>query len=137
MNTRTETAPALVVGAWSLISLTATDAHGATRHLLGPGARGILIYTADGQMSAQVAGPAGYIGYAGSYQWLGDRVVHHTTVGSSAEWHGVELPRTVRWEEDRLVLRSLPDDSRPTLTATWRRARPVPAAAGPQQEDAP
>lgn len=119
MDPRTETAPDRAVGAWSLVSLTATDAHGTTRHLLGPGARGLLIYTPDGQMSVQVAGPAGYIGYAGFYQWLGDHVVHHTTVGSSAEWNGVELPRTVRWEEDRLVLRSLPtDDSQPTLTAT-------------------
>ncbi|WP_373865054.1 acyltransferase domain-containing protein [Streptomyces rishiriensis] len=40
-----------------------------------------IIYTPDGQVSAHVAGADGYFGYAGTFEWLGDRVVHRTLVG--------------------------------------------------------
>ncbi|WP_327063509.1 lipocalin-like domain-containing protein [Kitasatospora purpeofusca] len=117
-----------VIGAWQLVALTATDVNGAATHPLGTEARGMLIYTPDGHVSAQIAGPDGYIGYAGTYQWLGDRVVHRSLVGSPAEFSAVELPRTARLEAGRLSLASLPANGYPVLTATWQRVTPAPDA---------
>lgn len=121
--------PATVVGAWLLVSFTVTDAHGVTVPRLGDGAKGLLVYTPEGQMSAQVAGPDGYIGYAGTYRWEGSRVLHRTILGSAADWSGVDLPRTAGMIGELLVLSSLPADGEPVLTATWRRAG-SPAGGG-------
>ncbi len=121
-----------VIGAWRLVSFTAIDVNGAIAHPLGTEARGMLIYTADGHVSAQLAAPDGYIGYAGTYQWLGDGVIHRSVVGSPSEFSSAELPRTAILEEGRLSLASLPANGYPVLTATWQRA--TPAAGAPSAD---
>jgi hypothetical protein len=59
-----------VLGAWELVSFVARDA--ATdeeRHPLGPAPRGLILYTADGHMSAQLADAdmQGYLSYGGRF----------------------------------------------------------------------
>ncbi|MEU4209590.1 lipocalin-like domain-containing protein [Streptomyces sp. NPDC026206] len=131
MNTLPGIEVGRVVGAWQLVSFTATDESGEVAHPLGTEARGMLIYTPGGHVSAQIAGPDGYIGYAGTYQWLGNRVVHRSVVGTPGEFSGAELPRTARWEAGLLSLATLPAHGYPVLTATWRRATPAPDAPAP------
>ncbi|MFZ0903719.1 MAG: lipocalin-like domain-containing protein, partial [Mycobacterium sp.] len=47
-----------VLGAWELVSYTAQDTHrGPITYPLGPDALGLIMYTADGYMSAQIMRP--------------------------------------------------------------------------------
>jgi hypothetical protein len=127
MDTLTRIEVGSVIGAWQLESFTSTDVHGAIAHPFGTDVQGMLIYTSDGHVSAQLAGQDGYIGYAGTYQWLGDSVIHRSMVGSPTEFSGAELPRL---ELGRLSLATLPADGYPVLTATWQRATPAPVLPG-------
>jgi hypothetical protein len=130
MDTLTRIEVGSVIGAWELESFTATDVHGAIAHPLGTDVQGMLIYTPDGHVSAQLGGEVGYIGYAGTYQWLGDSVIHRSMVGSPAEFSGAELPRSARLKSGRLSLATLPANGYPVLTATWQRATPAPVTPG-------
>jgi hypothetical protein len=59
-----------VLGAWELVSFVASDtATGAVEHPLGGSPRGLIVYTPDGHMSAQLANPdmSGYIAYGGRF----------------------------------------------------------------------
>jgi Lipocalin-like domain len=57
-----------VLGAWELVSFTARDeTTGEDRQPLGTAPRGLILYTADGHMSAQLAKSdmSGYAAYGG------------------------------------------------------------------------
>jgi Lipocalin-like domain len=59
-----------VLGAWELVSFVARDARtGEDRHPLGTAPRGLILYTADGHMSAQLAESdmSEYIAYGGRF----------------------------------------------------------------------
>jgi hypothetical protein len=59
-----------VVGAWELVSFVARDmTTGENRHPLGTAPRGLILYTADGHMSAQLAesNMSDYIAYGGRF----------------------------------------------------------------------
>lgn len=59
-----------VLGAWQLVSFVARNtATGEERHPLGNVPRGLILYTADGHMSAQLADSdmGGYISYGGRF----------------------------------------------------------------------
>ena len=59
-----------VLGAWELVSFVARDTDtGEHRHPLGSAPLGLILYTADGYMSAQLAdsGMGGYIAYCGRF----------------------------------------------------------------------
>ncbi len=59
-----------VLGAWELVSFVARDGTtGEDRHPLGTAPRGLIIYTADGHMSAQLAESdmSDYIAYGGRF----------------------------------------------------------------------
>lgn len=59
-----------VLGAWELVSFVARNtATGEDRHPLGTTPRGLILYTADGHMSAQLAASdmSGYIAYGGRF----------------------------------------------------------------------
>ncbi|MFF8918683.1 lipocalin-like domain-containing protein [Streptomyces sp. NPDC015032] len=116
-----------LVGAWLLSTVAIVDGSGHTlEHPLGPHPTGLLAYTADGHVSVSMlnpelesepapgtAGPVDtatlfrtspYLGYAGTYEVAGDRVVHHLKVASLRPWVGATQER--RWEiaGDRLTL---------------------------------
>ena len=60
-----------VIGAWELMSFVTNDvATGQDRHPLGTTPRGLILYTADGHMSAQLTpGPGGeFISYGGRFR---------------------------------------------------------------------
>jgi hypothetical protein len=59
-----------VLGGWELVSFVARDSGtGEDRHPLGGAPRGLILYTADGHMSAQLADSDmdGFISYGGRF----------------------------------------------------------------------
>ena len=137
-----------IVGTWQLVEYSTTSDSGNVDYPLGSEARGLIIYSADGYMSAQImrAGRAeyrsrnvhsgetneraeaagGYLAYSGPY---------HVDEGNSAIWHemavslypnwlGENQKRNVRFDGDRLILSSDPLVFRTTTlfpALVWRR----------------
>lgn len=142
-----------LVGAWALESYQSSDVDGSNvRHPLGTDARGIIMYTADGYMSAQImradrapvargdlqladndelaAAARGYLAYAGPYSVLDDGVIaHHVDVSLLPNWIGGTQYRAAQVGDDRLQL----GPAEPVLIKgklrngrlIWRRAKPA------------
>jgi hypothetical protein len=145
-----------LVGRWELTSHVVVDGSGAeVARPLGPSPVGTLLYTADGFMSVHMTsgdrpsfgtrfaadGDPGqkaaaadtYIGYCGSYAWLGDRVVHRVEVSFFPDYVGTELVRAAQLSGDALTLRAYPPavrHERPTPVLRWRRVRDQPVNSG-------
>lgn len=118
---------ASIVGTWALVATEWRRADGRHANPFGAGATGILIYTEEGYMSAQVmradrppapvasatgidmamaGGVAGYIAYFGTYSVdVGHGAVTHYVIGASfPAWSGGEVRRGFRVESGRLTL---------------------------------
>ncbi|MFF2961022.1 lipocalin-like domain-containing protein [Streptomyces sp. NPDC057963] len=118
-----------LLGAWLLSSVAIVDVSGRTlEHPLGQRPTGLITYTADGHMSVSVLNPdldsepaaepestdsvdsatllrtSPYLGYAGTYEVTGDRVVHHLHIASLRPWVGTQQERRWEVEGDRLTL---------------------------------
>ena len=122
--------PSDLHGAWHLRRfVVAFDDGRPDLHPFGPGARGLLVYTPDGAMSAvlsradraplgvprlEASGRAtpeakaaafdGYLSYAGTWRLEGDAVVHTVTLAQTPELVGQQNRRTARLEGDTLTL---------------------------------
>jgi len=122
-----------LLGAWELISYVVYSEKSASDvfYPLGKDARGIIMYTADGYMSAQLQRPGQedfatakspvdgseselaesakkYIGYTGPF-YLDETgpvpvLQHHFSVSSFPNWLGDTQKRVVRLDGDQLVL---------------------------------
>jgi hypothetical protein len=66
-----------------------------------------------------------YISYGGTYELDGDRVVHHLDFALFPDWIGTDLVRVVSWEDDQLVLTTVPETTSSGKTVVnrlfWRR----------------
>lgn len=117
-----------LVGAWTLQSYESSAVDGSdVRYPLGTDARGIIIYTADGYMSAQLmradrpsiargdlqiatddelaVTARGYLAYAGPYSVLdGGVIAHHVDVSLLPNWIGGTQYRAAQVGDDRLQL---------------------------------
>ena len=140
-----------IVGTWQLVEYSTSSDSGDVDYPLGPEARGLIIYSADGYMSAQImrSGRAeyrsrnvhsgetneraeaagGYLAYSGPYHVDEDNsaVWHEMAVSLYPNWLGENQKRNVRFDGDRLILSSDPLVFRtitlfPTLI--WRRTTP-------------
>jgi hypothetical protein len=108
-----------LVGTWKLESCR-IDLGGLVVEPLGLHPTGYLTYTAEGQMCAaimsddtaehdpDVASADSYISYCGSYEFHGDRVVHHVTVSLMRDMVGKDQVRDVELVGDRLILSTPP-----------------------------
>ena len=124
-----------ILGAWQLASFEARDvATGIVRRPLGAEPSGLILYTDDGYMSAQLATtPSGadYIAYGGRFH-LDEQtsVVHHeVTMSMMPELLATPQFRSVRVDADLLTLSAtVTGDDGVTVESTlaWRRA-PDPA----------
>jgi len=117
-----------LVGTWKLVSAKITTDKGELRDSWGPNPEGLLMYTADGRMSAIltlsgrkplsvsdfISAPvperaeafASMTAYAGRYTFSGDKVVHHVEVASMPNDVGANMERVVvHLDADHLVLR--------------------------------
>ncbi|BBY37221.1 hypothetical protein MMAN_13550 [Mycobacterium mantenii] len=142
-----------LIGAWTLESYQSSDVDGSNmRYPLGSDARGIIMYTADGYMSAQImradrapfasgdlqvagndelaAAARGYMAYTGPYSVHDNgTIAHHVDVSLLPNWIGVTQYRAAQVGDDRLQLRPV----EPVLIKgklrkarlTWQRAKPA------------
>jgi lipocalin-like protein len=129
-----------ILGAWQLVSFTTTDADtGRVEHPLGISPRGLILYTDDGHMSAQLADAdmGGYVAYGGRFsvdegassgrakrrEIVG--VVHHdVTIAMMPELLAQPQFRHASVDGDLLTLSAtMGDDAGPATHATvvWRR----------------
>lgn len=143
-----------LIGAWRLVSCVETDIETGELFLpMGDKPEGLILYTPDGYMSAQLNAPerpvfasgdmyqgrpedyvaAGksYLAYSGPYrvdEALGT-VKHEMLVSLFPNWKGQRQARIARLDGDRLTLRtdrpSLFNGSLKAATITWRRAGPT------------
>jgi hypothetical protein len=99
-----------LIGSWRLISLEAITTNGDISHPLGENPLGIVMYTPDGYMSAQVrredADMTGYIAYSGPFFINGDGTIieHEVAVSFDPSWLGSRQVRRVRIDGDLLYL---------------------------------
>lgn len=142
-----------LIGAWTLESYQSADLDGSNmRYPLGPDARGIILYTADGYMSAQImradrapfargdlqvgdgdelaAAAKGYLAYSGAFRVLDNGVIaHHVDVSLLPNWIGGTQYRAARAGDGRLELSPAEPvviKGRPRRgVLTWRRAMPA------------
>lgn len=138
-------------GAWQLVSyVVQDDQDGPVTHPLGTDAQGLIIYTHDGYMSAQLmrrdrpdydqpdtgggtaeqtaAAAAGYLAYSGPYVVDEDTaIVHHDVVVSLLpNWLGTVQLRHSTLAGDRLTLVAEAPAGGATVRSTlvWARATP-------------
>lgn len=142
--------PTDLVGAWDLVSWDlALD--GAPRpHGFGDDVTGLLLYLADGHMSAILSDPnraplsvepfaaapvaeraeasRAYVSYGGTWSIRDDQVVHHVEFCLLPNWVGTDLVRTVAWQGPDLVLSTAPELDPKGRSVTnrlvWRRSAP-------------
>ncbi|MGW7529026.1 lipocalin-like domain-containing protein [Streptomyces sp. NPDC054783] len=137
-----------LVGAWALSSLIVDEACGdggtSASTPLGVRPHGMLLYAADGWMSALLAGgddvrPAAVaasaevpvlagaaVAYAGRWERSGDQVRHHVLASHYTPWVGRTLTRRAALDTDRLVLIAETSKGR-RLRLQWYRADPNPS----------
>ncbi|MCX5097092.1 lipocalin-like domain-containing protein [Streptomyces sp. NBC_00365] len=116
-----------LLGAWQLVSYTATSTDGKVIHPLGPTPHGLIVYTPQGYMSAQLGrgdrppmrsarledaaadelaqAAAGYVAYGGPFEVVDPTTVeHHVTTSLFPNWIGRSQVRTVSFEGALLKL---------------------------------
>jgi hypothetical protein len=125
------------------------DAQGQISYPFGPAARGYLLYTSDGYMSAtliapdrrpfaagdllrgdtaeQAAAAATYLSYGGRYEVQEHTVVHYVEVSLFPNWVGSRQERPYTFSGDRLTLSTAPvtvQGSARRAVLIWERAVP-------------
>ena len=136
-----------LVGSWSIDQWRLSVDGQWRAPYLGEGATGLLVYSADGWMSAilmaanrPLLGPAGfvpadpdakrlasdgYVSYAGRYALEGDEIRHQVEFSLYPDWIGTTLRRRVSWANGRLTLTTPPVVSSTGKTIidelTWKK----------------
>ncbi|MBM3548613.1 MAG: lipocalin-like domain-containing protein [Alphaproteobacteria bacterium] len=136
-----------IVGTWRLESWDRVEDDGRRWPRFGSGFSGLLTYTADGFMFAALqdgnrkpfSGPDPYGGtaeeckaamstghsYCGRWRLEGDAILHDVELSVFPNWVGSEQIRYVRFDGDRMVLRTPPTLRRGSTgyaELIWRRA---------------
>ncbi|WP_372517583.1 lipocalin-like domain-containing protein [Mycobacterium florentinum] len=119
-----------VLGAWELVSFVAhNETTGEDRQPLGTTPRGLILYTADGHMSAQLAESdmSGYVAYGGRFSVDEETATLHHEVSVSMMPELLAKPqfRQVRVEGDLLTLSATRTDETGVTTHStlvWRRS---------------
>jgi hypothetical protein len=116
-----------LLGTWRLESWSLVYDDGRpSEYPLGSDARGIILYTADGHVSATImrtSGSAESFAYAGRYEVRDGAVFHSIEVATNPALVGVTSTRYIALDGDRLTL-SGPDfsaGSGRTQKIAWRR----------------
>ncbi|WP_068184837.1 lipocalin-like domain-containing protein [Mycobacterium sp. UM_CSW] len=142
-----------ILGAWILVTYTEqVNGQGPERHPHGPHPVGLILYTDDGYMSAQIMTPhrvpydapaadggtveqtvaaaSGYLAYSGPYsvdEATGD-ITHYVTVSLLPNWLDHPQLRHSHFDGDHLTLTAhtpQPDGGDLVSTLIWRRPEPT------------
>jgi hypothetical protein len=128
-----------LIGAWELEGAYVEDADGNRTPTWGEDARGLIMYTADGYMSAitrrgdrslpkpadadaKAAAFDNYLNYAGRWTLSGNTVTHHIEHALDPNWVGTARDRTIEHQGDRMVFSGLAGDGKSNAVIIWRRA---------------
>jgi hypothetical protein len=138
-----------IVGSWELLAAEARYDDGSVELLYGPSPRGLLIYTPDGTMAAQIsrservrfafddmargtpeglaAAFSGYVAYFGRYELkeAEGAIVHHVEGSMFPNWCGNAQRRLASLEGDRLTIstpRMRVGGRMGTATLVWGRS---------------
>lgn len=119
-----------VLGAWELVPFVARDvATGEDRHPLGTAPRGLILYTADGFMSAQLAKSdmSEYVAYCGPFSVDDETSTLHHDVAMSMMPELLAQPQFRQATLDGALLTllaTMTDDQGTTTDSSlvWRRA---------------
>ncbi len=100
-----------MVGSWTLVDSRITGKDGNIINKFEDGTTGLLIYTADGYMSAAVVFADGQGGsrpmfYAGPYELREGQNIHHIEFSSDPDLVGSEQVREARYDGESLTLSS-------------------------------
>lgn len=138
-----------LVGTWNLVSVSSRSADGRTNAApMGPKPSGMLIYTADGHMSAIISYGGRKrlssddrlggsleerahafdtsLGYSGRYTCSGNRVIHHVAVATFQNWVNTDLVRVIKSIAGRLSLSTPPikiGGSTNSYELIWERSK--------------
>jgi Lipocalin-like domain len=134
-----------LVGTWQLVSASSTTSKGdPCEPPYGLNPAGFLTYTGDGRVTALISyggrkllsggGTLGleeqaeafktFLAYAGRYTLGGDKVTHHIEVSSIQNYVGRDLVRSVRFQDDRIILVTPPtlvNGKVQTVELIWQR----------------
>jgi hypothetical protein len=118
-----------LVGAWTLARATVTGPDGAAAHPFGRDPQGVLLYTADGWMSATITSvdetteTPGPVLYAGRVAVRGDEVIHSVVVGVPPCGPGSAQRRLARLDAPGLLVLTTPPgaDVGQGIQLRWRR----------------
>jgi Lipocalin-like domain len=133
-----------LVGTWKLVSASSTTSTGErSESPYGAQPSGFLTYTGDGRVSAlisydgrkslsygggspeeQAEAFKTFLAYAGTYRLDGDKVTHHVEVSSIQNYVDKDLVRSVKFEDDRIILRTPPtrmNGKMQTIELVWQR----------------
>jgi|SRR5579862_1023319 len=136
-----------IVGTWRLVSFFGRSTTGETRPAFDEKAQGLLVYTAEGYMIANLSAASrppfrsrdfrggtseealmavnSYISYCGRYSVSGDTITHHVEMSLYPNWTGQDQVRHLKFEEDKLTL-STPtfnlSGNEWTFELVWQRA---------------
>ncbi len=133
-----------LVGTWKLVSASSVTRDGERNETpYGPNPTGFLIYGTDGrvtamisyggrkplsvgggQMEEQAEAFKTFLAYAGRYTLNGDQVIHSVEISSIQNYVDKELVRSVKFEDDRIILATPPtrvNGKIQTIELTWRR----------------
>ncbi len=127
-----------LVGAWTLEGTYTEDADGNRTPTWGDDAKGVIMYTADGYMTAitrrgdrslpaaasaadKAAAFDNYLNYAGRWTLDGNVVTHHIEHALNPNWVGTARDRTIDHQGDRMVFSGLAGDGKSNAVIIWRR----------------
>jgi hypothetical protein len=145
------TSPSDLHGSWLLRRWDSTVEGVFHGYPMGEDAVGQIVYNPDGHMAAILsmrdrarfntsqfhkgspdqrdAAAVTYVSYGGTYEVVAEVVTHHVAFSLFPDWVGTDLVRTVSWDDDELVLTSIPEISGSGRSVVnrlfWRRGERV------------
>lgn len=131
--------PSDLIGVWTLEGSFTEDGEGRRTPTWGDDPKGLIIYTADGYMTAitrrgdrslpanagaddKAAAFDSYLNYAGRWTLTGNTVTHHIEHALDPNWIGTARDWTIDHQGDRMVFSGLAGDGRTSAVIIWRRA---------------
>jgi hypothetical protein len=128
-----------LIGAWTLEGSYVEESDGSRTPTWGDDPKGVIMYTADGYMTAitrrgdrtlpaasasaddKAAAYDSYLNYAGRWTLAGNTVTHHIEHALDPNAVGTSRDRMIEHQGDRMVFSGLSGDGKRNAVIVWRR----------------